>query len=96
MDRYARGLGYLCMKCSEGRRGAFIAVAVVIFVVLGAAAIFLVVSIRNSTSDNEAVVSKTERVLKRVRLRLRRVRAYQSMKIIVVSWQIITQASISG
>lgn len=89
MDGYARGLRYICTKCSDERRNAVIAVAVVVFVVFIVA---IVLGICALTSDKHYL---TQRIWTKVKSRFRRVGAHHSLKIVVVSWQITTPVNAS-
>ena len=55
----------------------------------------IVAGIRSLASGTEVASSPTQRMLEKVKSRLRKARMHQSLKIIVVSWQIITQVSVS-
>lgn len=87
---YARGLGNLCLKCSHERYGAVIAVAVVIFVVV---VMVIIDGIRSLTHPSVADNLPLRRTLSAVVSRFKGSRVYQALKIMVVSWQIVTQAS---
>ena len=86
MDGYARGLGYLCTECSDERRGALIA-AVVVIVVLVVVAVMM--GVHSFASDTRRATSQPCGCGGR----FRRMAVHQSLKIMVVSWQIVTQAS---
>lgn len=89
-DGYARGLGNLCLKCSEERRSGVIALASVFIVVIVAA---IVTHIPSLAFDTEAGSFLPRRVLEMARSRFKGARMYQAFKIVVVSWQIVTQVS---
>lgn len=90
-DGYARGLGNACLKCSHERRNAVIVVAVVIFVLI---VMVIIAGIRSLTHPGEEHNLPLCRMMKAAISRFKGARAYQALKIMVVSWQIVTQASI--
>ncbi|CAM9706213.1 unnamed protein product [Ascophyllum nodosum] len=90
LDGYARGFGNSCIECSGQRRSAMIAFTAVVVVALVAS---IVIGIQSLEVDTEAHSCSPRQVLKMVYHQIRRTRASQALKIMVVSWQIVTQAS---
>lgn len=93
---YSRGVGHTCSKCSRQRRLTGV-------IIMGVAVVGLITAVGfgqgyfKSTSS-AAVSGMTERTLSSrgleiIQSRLRATRAFQALKIIVVSWQIVTQVS---
>lgn len=80
-DNYVKGTGFTCTKCSENIWGIIAAVTtLVITVVIAFAAVKYVMSVENVTRPGFIA-----RLFRRVPL--------QSVKIIIVAWQILTQVS---
>ncbi len=97
-EGYTPDIGYACSRCIAGRRAATITVLSVLLltaVVLTAA--LGVRHLRSRRDDAQAPIGggsgAASRGLARIRSRLWHSRVAQTVKIIVVSWQIITQAS---
>eukprot|EP00752_Nemacystus_decipiens_P010199 g9089.t1 len=81
---YAPGLGYTCSECNGGRKSWTIAVGVIL---LCAGAVVVALSVRYlGSTDNEPATKK-------VRACMEGVRASQGFKIVIVSWQIVSQFS---
>ncbi|CAN0227090.1 unnamed protein product, partial [Ascophyllum nodosum] len=89
---YARDLGYICTKCTRARRVAVITVGVATAIVLIA---IVVIGIRflHTTEDPEARLRPRNQAVARIHAQLKRATACQAVKIVVVSWQIVSQAS---
>lgn len=93
-EGYTTGVGYACVRCTGSRRGA--AIAVVSAILLVAVAVALVIGVkhrRRSSASTSVEESPAMRRLARVKSHLKRSGATQAIKTIIVSWQIITQAS---
>eukprot|EP00904_Undaria_pinnatifida_P002436 jgi/Undpi1/12193/HiC_scaffold_5.g01869.m1 len=95
-DGYTAALGYACSQCNKERRSATIAVAAVVLVVVVA---ILVQGLRflgtyaGRTVAGESVLSRDRTG---VQPQFIGARASQALKVVVVSWQIVTQAKISA
>lgn len=99
-DGYTSDIGYACSRCTSGRRAATIAVISVLLLAVVALTVALGVRHLRSRRDEahaptgggSGAASRAGGVA-RIGSRLWRSRVTQTVKIIVVSWQIITQAS---
>lgn len=81
IDNYVKGTGFTCTKCSENIWGIVAAVTtLVISVLIAFAAVKYVMSVEKSTRPG--IIA---RIFRRVPL--------QSVKIVIVAWQILTQVS---
>lgn len=93
-DGYTPGLGYSCSKCSDGRRCAAITLGAIL---VAAAVVTIARSIKFLGTDadlREAVEGFSDNDVGGDQRGRARAKASQAVKIIIVSWQIITQASI--
>lgn len=88
LEGYAAGSGYTCSKCTGARRGLAIGVGLVLLV-LAAIVVAVAVSYLGSPDEESAV----EEYLSRRQTQLEGSRVSQGLKIIIVSWQIVSQAS---
>lgn len=94
IDGYARGMGHTCSKCTSRHRTAGATIAAVVVMVLIAA-----VALRLRSSASFCTEANTERPassrgLHRAWPRFRMARPFQALKIVFVSWQIITQVGL--
>lgn len=87
-EDYSLGLGYTCSECDEDRRKWTIAVAVILLVAAAFAVTVSVGYLGASTKESSAA-----RIPSLVRERFGRSWVSQGFKIIIVSWQIVSQAS---
>lgn len=96
-DGYTSGIGYSCSKCTSGHRAATIAViSVLLLAVVLIAVAFGVRQLRSGSARASAGgggATAASRGLARAGSRLKRSGVAQTVKIVVVSWQIITQVS---
>lgn len=79
-DGYAASLGFSCTRCSDGKRRVAVAVVLGVFALTGAVAaiIYLVSSPRKGRG--ESLVDAWKKYV-----------PFQSVKIVIVAWQILTQ-----
>ena len=92
-DDYSGGLGYACSQCNEERRSATIAVAAVVLVAvvaIVAQGLRFLGTYAGRTVAGEAVLSGNQTGVQSL---FTGARASQALKVVVVSWQIVTQAS---
>lgn len=87
-EDYSLGLGYTCSECDEDRRKWTTAVAVILLVAAAVAVTVSVGYLGASTKESAAT-----RIPSLVRQRFGRSWVSQGVKIIIVSWQIVSQAS---
>lgn len=87
-DGYSLGLGYTCSACDEGRRNYTTAVAAIVAVFT---ALAVVVSVRYLGASAKELAA--ERIQSVIQDRFERSRVSQGLKIVIVSWQIVSQAS---
>lgn len=92
-DGYTAGLGYTCSKCSAERRGVTIAVGAILVAALVAVIARSLKVLRTDAWQSAAVESFSSGSIGENRQRLVRAKASQALRVTVVSWQIITQAS---
>lgn len=88
-EGYAPGLLFSCSSCSNGNHGAKVVVAAILLVLT-----ILVVAILIDLTDVRATPARKNRCTTGFR-RLKDNFPFQSLKIAVLSWSIITQASTS-
>lgn len=92
-DGYTSGLGYTCSKCNDERHS----LAITMGAILVAAAIAVVARslmvLGTDTDVTAAVEGFSTADVGEGRSRLVRAKASEALKTIVVSWQIVTQAS---
>ena len=94
-EGHTPGLGFTCVKCSGVRRNMTIGLGAVL---LGAAVVMVAVSLNflgSSASGTPKRLHASCERFRRVISRLRSTKATQALKIVIVSWQIVTQASCS-
>ena len=94
-DGHTAGLGFACTACSGVRRKATIALGVVLLV---AAAVMMVASLHFLGFLSSGIPTGLQASCGRFRRaasRLKCSKATQALKIVIVSWQIVTQASCS-
>lgn len=87
INGYARGMGHTCSTCTSRRRRAGAIIAAVIGLRMRGFA-------SPSTEGNTEGISSSRGLLQSVRSRFRMTRSPQALKIVVVSWPIITQVSL--
>lgn len=87
-DGFSRGLGYTCLKCNMERR--YVAIAIAVIIPVGILAL-VTHGMKMLRSGNGQERSFSRRSLARKRSRFMMARTFQALKIIIVSWQIITQ-----
>lgn len=87
-EDYSLGLGYTCSECDEGRRKWTTALAVIL---LAAAAVAVTLSVGYLGASTKE--SATEGILSLIQERFGRSWVSQGLKVIIVSWQIVSQAS---
>ncbi|CAN0299763.1 unnamed protein product, partial [Pylaiella littoralis] len=83
-EGYTRGVGYTCSKCDAGRRDWTIGVALVLAAV---AVVVAALGVRCLGASVERAARWT------IRTRFERSTASQGLKIVIVSWQIVSQFS---
>lgn len=91
---YTAGLSYTCSKCSADRRNAVIASAGVLLFAVAVAAIALGVKLlrRSGARDTQErrLPSRTTEILQTC---FKRIMGSPALKIVIVAWQIVSQAS---
>lgn len=94
-DGYTSGLGYTCSECSADRRTAAIVLATIGLVAVVATVSYSLKFPRSSAG--QVVADGNFFGAGRVGVQpIIRARAFQALKVLVVSWQIVTQASAHG
>lgn len=95
-DGYARGVGYTCTQCSGSRRT--VTITVVLALLVAAMLITVVVCAKSAECSvaEKTMTTTTSLFCGRLRTSLSRfecTKASQALKIVIVAWQIVTQAS---
>lgn len=89
-DGYAPGLGYICNECSKSLTIFYAVITVVIFIVILLAGVYMVRALIFGSG-----ATPERRSSGRMKLSdLRRLIPFQSLKVLIVTWQIIIQVSI--
>ena len=77
---YAPGLNFICQKCSDGTKGIAITVVIIVLIIACGLAIFSHLVSAEVGGGGRGIVDRVTRWV-----------PMQSIKIIVVAWQILTQ-----
>lgn len=91
---YTAGLSYTCSKCSADRRHAVIASAGVLLFAVAVAAVALGVKhLRRSGARETQERRPPSRTMKILQSCFKRIMGSPALKIVIVAWQIVSQAS---